>query len=395
MNARFEPQKHAGSKRRFFSILVLCASVSLWLPPGSHAQSPTEIHWRYDYTKARKEAEAKNLPLVVDFGTENCYWCRKLDEITFKDRTVIGLMNEKFIPLKVDAGREPKLTQALNINAFPTLVMAAPDGRILNTIEGFQDAARFTETLQRLIAVQTPPEWMQRDYDLAVKYMSAGEYARAIALLRVVIDDGKGRQIHGNAQKALDELEHRAAALLQEARAKAESGDTTKALEAVTGIIHAFPGLRATKEASELLKQLAQNSELRNERRNRRAQELLAQARDFHKNGEYLLCMDRTEILLSTYGDLPEGQHAQALMTQIKSDPDWMQGAADNLSDRLSLLYLNLAESLTKRGQPSQAVQYYERIIRLFPGTRHAESAQIRLQQLRTPSAVGTELKAQ
>lgn len=278
------------SHRYSTSLLLACAFALIG--SAAYAQVPSQVQWRYDYTKARKESEEKGRLLLVDFGTENCYWCRKLDEITFRDPAVISLMNERFIPLKVDAGREPKLTQALGINAFPTLVVAAPDGRILNTIEGFQDAARFNETLRKLLP----------------------SVAR---------------------------------------------------------------------------------SPVRDERRARRAQELLGQARDFHKNGEYLLCLDRVEILLSTYGDTPEGQQAQAMMTQIKSNPDWMLGAADNLSDRLCLLYLNLAESLAKRGQSPQAMQYYERVIRLFPGTRHAESAQIRLQQLRGPATTAVEPKVQ
>jgi hypothetical protein len=87
--------------------------------------------------------------------------------------------------------------------------------------------------------------------------------------------------------------------------------------------------------------------------------------------------------VVSQFGDLPEGQQAQQLISLIKNDPEWMQAAADALSERLSGLYLHLAESLARKGNPQQAIVYLERIIRTFPGTRQAESAQIRLQQLR------------
>jgi TolA-binding protein len=50
-------------------------------------------------------------------------------------------------------------------------------------------------------------------------------------------------------------------------------------------------------------------------------------------------------------------------------------------------MYLLLAESWLKRGQPQQAKHWLERVIRAFPGTRQAESAQIRLEQLQgTPT---------
>ena len=55
----------------------------------------------------------------------------------------------------------------LRIHSYPTVVLAAPDGKILGTIEGFQDAPRFYENLQRALAAVTNPEWMLRDYQAA------------------------------------------------------------------------------------------------------------------------------------------------------------------------------------------------------------------------------------
>src|SRR5438552_671531 len=97
--------------RRFIFVLV-AASAALSQGPAS-AQ---EVKWRHDYNAARREAEQKNLPLVVDIGTENCYWCNKLEAITFHDPSVADVMNNRFIPLKVDAQRNPALTDALRID---------------------------------------------------------------------------------------------------------------------------------------------------------------------------------------------------------------------------------------------------------------------------------------
>src|SRR5438067_2367502 len=72
--------------------LALCAGTS-W------AQ---EIAWRDNYNAARKEAKDRGIPLVLDFGTDNCFWCKKLDETTFRDPTVATVLNEQFIPLRID-----------------------------------------------------------------------------------------------------------------------------------------------------------------------------------------------------------------------------------------------------------------------------------------------------
>ncbi len=107
---------------------------------GSPLQAE-EIQWRVDYAAARREARETNRPLLMDFGTANCTWCRKLEATTFRDPAVIKLVNEQFIAVKVDADRSKELTAALNIQSFPTLVFAASDGKILGTQKGFVEAA--------------------------------------------------------------------------------------------------------------------------------------------------------------------------------------------------------------------------------------------------------------
>ena len=62
-----------------FACLVIFSSRSL----------SQEVNWRHDYTTARKEASETGKPLLMDFGTEACVWCRKLDATTFRDPRVV------------------------------------------------------------------------------------------------------------------------------------------------------------------------------------------------------------------------------------------------------------------------------------------------------------------
>src|SRR4051794_13386614 len=125
---------------RTLRILVLLIGPLAALPRPAAAQETGEVKWRLEYTSARKEAQEKNLPLVIDFVTKKCYWCRKFEESTFKAAKVAATMNERYIPLKVDAEVDTTLAQALRITSYPTIVWATSDGRILGTIEGFQEA---------------------------------------------------------------------------------------------------------------------------------------------------------------------------------------------------------------------------------------------------------------
>jgi len=368
---------------------VLGLGIALALAPSAHAQdaAPT-INWRSDYNAARKEAAEKGLPLLIDFMTQSCFWCKELDTRTFSNAGVATTLTEKFIPLKVDAGREPGLASTLGISSFPTVVMASPDGKVLNTVVGFQDASKFTDSLQRALAQVTPPDWMKKDLGLAQKYVAAGDYARAISALKVILDDGKGRPVQAEAETVLADLEKKAAGNLDEARKLQEAGESAKAVEMITETMRTFPGLQATKQATALLTKMATATDFRSKERSKRAQDLLQQARDYYKSKEYIPCLDRCEVLLAGFGDLPEGQEGALLVNDIKANPEWLQSAADTMSERLGGVYLALADSLLKRGQPDRATFYLNRVITAFPGSRLAESAQIRLEQLQGTTGI-------
>jgi thioredoxin-like negative regulator of GroEL len=346
-------------------------------PPDSY-----EVKWRQDYNTARREAQEKGLPLVLDFGTQNCVWCNKQDATTLRDPSIVRLMNDRFVPIKIDAEKEASLARDLRIQNYPTIVLAAPDGRILGTFEGFQEAARLTEYLQRALASVANPEWMVRDYQAAAKAIAASDYARAIALLKSISEDGKDRPIQVKSRQLLQDMEQQATGRLTRAHQQEDKGSTLEAMETLTELVRLFAGTQAAAEAGQMLSTLAAKPEIKNVQRTRRARELLAQAREDYRTQQYLCCLERCEVLAGSYADLPEGSEAIQLASEIKNNPEWMRRACDDLSDRLSMLLLAQAETWLKKGQPQQAASCLERVVQAFPGTRQAEAAQGRLAQI-------------
>ena len=367
--------------RLFRNCVLWCSLSSLFVLPLSLGRAQ-EVQWRYDYNAARREAVQKNRPLILDFGTEHCFWCKKLDVTTFREPTIVGVLNEQFIPLKVDAEKEVPLANALRIQNYPTLVLAAPDGKILGTFEGYLEAIRLHDYLQRALAAVSNPEWMVRDYQEASKAAAGSEYARAVALLKSIAEDGKDRPIQAKARLLLGEMEQQAAGKLARAKQLDDKGQSSEAIDTLTELLRQFAGTQAASEAGQMLTVLAAKPQIKAQQRSRRARELLAQAREDYRTQQFLCCLDRCEVLAASYGDLPEGAEAVQLAAEIKNNPEWMRQACETLSDRLGGLYLALAETWLKKGQPQQAVQYLERVVQSFPGSRQAEAAQVRLSQI-------------
>jgi thioredoxin-like negative regulator of GroEL len=350
------------------------------------------VSWQTDYHKARHEAREKGRPLLIDLGTESCYWCKQLDARTFTDAEVIQTLNARFVALKVDANRNPYLAQALRVQSYPTLVFASPEGKIVGFQEGFLEPAALKDKMRKVLAAVATPDWMTRDFDEAGKALGAGNSPRGIALLKNVVEDGKDRPIQQRARQMLQDLERQAAERLGRARDLEEKGKTEEALEALRDLGRAYQGTQAAGEGKQLAARLVSRPGKAAEgHRARRARELLEQARVDYRTGQYLCCLDRCETLAAQYADLPEGAEAGQLAAEIKGNPEWAKKAAEQLADRLCLLHLALAESWQKKGQPQQAVYYLQRIVQAFPNTPHAEVARARLARLQAPAGVGAQ----
>ena len=72
-----------------------------------HKDNP--VHWRAWGEAALGEAKATGKPILLSVGYAACHWCHVMAHESFEDDDVAALMNEHFIPIKVDREERPDI----------------------------------------------------------------------------------------------------------------------------------------------------------------------------------------------------------------------------------------------------------------------------------------------
>jgi protein disulfide-isomerase len=93
-----------------------------------------------DYQAASAQARAEGKPLLLLFGAE---WCAHTQRMTGELRTDAQLakLAGEFICVRLDVDAVPKLCEEFRVRAYPTLVIAAPGGVVLQRLTGLQTSS--------------------------------------------------------------------------------------------------------------------------------------------------------------------------------------------------------------------------------------------------------------
>jgi len=367
---------------------------ALLLVASSHAIAEEKpLAWRTDYDVARKEATEKGLPLFVKVFSDSCVHCQRLDAGPLRNPAVLELLSQRFVPLLIDGTKSPKLVEALHIQAYPTMIIATTDGKIFAFLEGYREAPALTDQLQRALAVETP-DWMARDFQESVKAIGNSDYAKAIPLLKAILEDGKDRPVQTKAKSVLDEIEQQAAGRLVRVTKLQDQGQYAEAMDLVTELLSRYPGTKAAADGTKQLTSLADRPEMKANLRSRRAADLLAQAREAFKDEKYGSSLELCKILETTYKDLSEGKQGAELALDIRSSPEKLALACEMLNERLATMYSTLGDTLLKKGHKELAAANFEKAVRSAPASLVAREAQIKLTGLSNkPQTLTTEFQ--
>lgn len=101
------------------------------------------------YANALALAKKGQKNILLDFYTDWCGYCKKMDATTFKDEEVKSTLRGGFLVLKVNAekGEGPSLKSKFAVAGYPTFVIVTSSGEQLAKVAGYRSATDFNSFL--------------------------------------------------------------------------------------------------------------------------------------------------------------------------------------------------------------------------------------------------------
>lgn len=148
-------------KKFYFIILLNFIGFSLFAQgPAPELPAIKWLNWNEAYNKSY----ASDKIILIDLYTDWCGWCKKMDKETFTDAEIVELINQYFIPVKLNPekngetyfykGQQVTAQQLLKLLSkdqqlkYPAILIYYKDNNEIYSEEGFQKANTFKQLLK-------------------------------------------------------------------------------------------------------------------------------------------------------------------------------------------------------------------------------------------------------
>ncbi|MCA8943939.1 MAG: thioredoxin domain-containing protein [Planctomycetes bacterium] len=108
-----------------------------------------DLSWREFDPSTFDEARNADRPLLVLITKSWCPHSKRLLATTFENPEVVRLVNERFIPVHVDAERRPDVNERYGRGSWPTIAYLTPVGELVSS-DGFLDPDQAITTFTRV-----------------------------------------------------------------------------------------------------------------------------------------------------------------------------------------------------------------------------------------------------
>jgi len=123
--------------------ILLAVGVAAIVP----AEIPTSGNWKTDADQAWRSAQQDQRLMLLFITTQNCLYCRKMEQDTFANQKVASGIQRNCVPVAVQAENNETLVQKFRVRSYPTTVIISPTSGVVDYIVGYLGPDQFSRRL--------------------------------------------------------------------------------------------------------------------------------------------------------------------------------------------------------------------------------------------------------
>jgi uncharacterized protein len=97
----------------------------------SPASSPIGVAWQPWSGVAFARARDEQKPVLLSISAAWCHSCHEMDRTSYADPEIAAIINDRFVPVRVDADDRPDISERYSLGGWPTTAFLTPGGDIL------------------------------------------------------------------------------------------------------------------------------------------------------------------------------------------------------------------------------------------------------------------------
>jgi hypothetical protein len=139
------------------SVQRFLGSLALVVCAAAHATAaPQPISWHAWNDDLFAQARAEKRFVLLDLEAIWCHWCHVMNQTTYQDKSVAGLIAQSFIAVRVDQDADPALAMRYQDYGWPATIVLAADGSEIVKRRGYLPPDAMASMLAAIIKDPSP-----------------------------------------------------------------------------------------------------------------------------------------------------------------------------------------------------------------------------------------------
>ncbi len=120
------------------------------LVPDSEKLTLKDLKFHTNLTTALEVSNATDEPLFVYFRSETCGWCKKFEEESFTNESIVGILSDNFTIVTIDVYKQKNITRFYGVRGTPNELFLYANGTEIKRLPGYVDNQTFLNTINEI-----------------------------------------------------------------------------------------------------------------------------------------------------------------------------------------------------------------------------------------------------